>query len=70
MDQSKGVILGILKASSVGVSPANLLMEARIGGVMDPLSVTRSLVEDGLARIDKGKNGQPDRVKALPAAWS
>jgi len=69
MDQ-RVVILEILKTSSVGLTPVELCKLAKERGVERPLPVIKALTSEGVfARLDSGRNGRPDRVKALPAAW-
>lgn len=58
-------LLAILKDDSCGSSD-NCLKEKFGRGW---LIISKQLIEKGLVRLDKGKNGRPDRMKALPAAW-
>lgn len=64
------VILAMLKGSDVGLTPEELVTKGKAGGVDRPLKVTKGLIALGLARLDSGKNGRPDRIKATPEAWN
>lgn len=57
-------ILTSLVRCSAGIPPTKLCRLARELGVEQPLKITRSLIEEGLFRLDEGKNGRPSRVKA------
>lgn len=72
MDEQKArkIVLDFLKGSSTGIQPTELCKLAKEKGVENPLPVIKALTdEEILARLDKGKGGRPDRVKALSAAW-
>ena len=69
MDTCCYTVLEILKNSSTGVTPTAVINAAKDRGVKHPLPAIKTLIDEGLARIDEGKNGRPHRLKALPKAW-
>lgn len=67
MDIAKccSIVKSLLKTSDTGLTPKELIEKARSNGVDRPLMIARKLVnEDGVARVDRGKNGRPTRIKA------
>ena len=66
MDDDELRMIQILKDDSCG--PSLDCLREKFGDGW--LAVANCLINRGLARLDRGKNGRPDRMKALPAAWN
>jgi hypothetical protein len=62
-------MLPLLKKSDEGIDVKELVSAGKETGVESPLENTKKLINAGLARIDKGKDGKPTLVKATPKAF-
>jgi hypothetical protein len=68
--EAKQLVINELKSSDTGIPPSDLIQTLEKKGVNHPLSVIKSVIDDGLARLDPGKNGRPDRYKATKIVWA
>lgn len=68
--EAQRIVVEELKNSDTGIPPADLIQTLENKGVERPLHVIKTVIEDGLARLDLGKNGRPDRYKATKLVFA
>lgn len=68
--EAEKLVISELKNSDTGIPPSELIRTLKKEGVERPLLVIRSVIDDGLAKLDPGRNGRPNRFKATNKVWT